>query len=166
MIQVFLSYARSDGLAAAKKLRAELTSMGFQVWRDVEELQGGLAWKKQLFQALGQVDVVLVLLTPAAAASQPVTWEWDIALTKEKRVIPLLIAACDVPAELKRLHYHDLSAETVYTLGLAHLARDLIALAQEKDLSSSAKSETAGKYVVGTNTGAVGDNPIVVNQTR
>ena len=166
MIEVFLSYARGDGLDAAAKLRAELTGMGFQVWRDLEEMQGGLTWKKQLYQALGQVDAVLILLTPAAAASQPVTWEWETALTMEKRVIPLLVATCDVPAELRRLHYHDLSAETGYTLGLAHLARDLIALAQENKQPLGDKPQTAGKYVVGTNIcGLVGDNGIVVNQT-
>ncbi|PKO19434.1 MAG: hypothetical protein CVU38_21565, partial [Chloroflexi bacterium HGW-Chloroflexi-1] len=56
MIHVFLSYARADGLDAATKLRAELTAMGFQVWRDIEEMQGGLAWKEQLRAALRQVD--------------------------------------------------------------------------------------------------------------
>ncbi|MFQ5855146.1 MAG: toll/interleukin-1 receptor domain-containing protein [Anaerolineae bacterium] len=132
MIQVFLSYARADGLEAATKLRAELAAMGFAVWRDIEEMRGGLAWKKQLHQALAAVDAVLVLLTPGAVASPTVTWEWQTVLVMEKRLIPLRIIPCDVPAELQRLHYHSLHDPTTYTLGLSKLARDLMALGREK----------------------------------
>jgi len=129
MMTVFLSYARRDGLDAATKLRGELAAMGFGVWRDIEEMRGGLTWRKQLFQALGQVDAVLVLLTPGAVASANVTWEWQSALTMDQRVIPLLVIPCDAPADLTALHYHRLDDPAGYTLGLARLARDLIALA-------------------------------------
>lgn len=145
MIQVFLSYARVDGFSAAAKLRGELTAMGFPVWRDIEDMQGGLAWKEQLRAALRGTDAVLVLLTPAAVASQMVTWEWENALTLEKRVVGLLISPCDVPAELKRLHYHDLSDPATYTLGLARLARDLLRLALARPASPEA-AMTAPKY--------------------
>ena len=43
----------------------------------------------------------------------------------EKRVIPLLLLPCQVPDELSRLHYHNLSTEQDYTLGLMSLVRDL-----------------------------------------
>jgi len=132
MIQIFLSYARSDGLDAAARLRDELTGMGFAVWRDIEEMRGGLAWRKQLFQALSKVDAVLVLLTPGAVVSANVTWEWQRAQEMDQRMIPLLINPCDVPADLKTLHYHRLDEPAGYTLGLARLTRDLIALAVQK----------------------------------
>lgn len=164
MIQVFLSYARADGLDAAAQLRAELAAMDFQVWRDIEEMQGGLAWKKQLFQALGQVDAVLVLLTPGAAASRSVAWEWETALTMGKRVVPLLIRPCDVPAELQALHYHVLNDPATYTLGLARLARDLLRLAAAKPAGGT-PVPAPPKYVVGAAVNSsIGDGGIVINQ--
>ena len=125
MPNIFLSYARADGQTAATRLRSELERAGFQVWRDIEDMQGGRAWKDQLRQAIRTVDVVVVLLTPAAIASKYVEWEWENALTLEKRVIPLLTLPCNVPDELTRLHYHNLSTEQDYVLGFAALLRDL-----------------------------------------
>ncbi len=164
MIHVFLSYARADGLDAATKLRAELTAMGFQVWRDIEEMQGGLAWKEQLRAALRQVDALLLLLTPGAVAAKTVEWEWEKALTLDKRVIPLLIQPCDAPAELKRLHYHDLSDPGAYTLGLAKLARDLLRLAAAR-AAGGATAPATPKYVVGTAVNStIGDGGVTINQ--
>ena len=164
MIQIFLSYARVDGLDAGTQLRAELTAMGFQVWRDLEEMQGGLAWKEQLRGALRQVEAVLLLLTPGAVASRTVEWEWENALTLDKRVIPLLIQPCDVPAELKRLHYHDLSDPATYTLGLAKLGRDLLRIAAAKP-AEQAPAPATPRYVVGTAVSStIGDYGVTINQ--
>lgn len=162
MIQVFLSYDRRDGIDVATRLRDELTTMGFTVWRDIEEMPDGLAWKEQLRAALRQVDAVLVLLTPGSVASRTVEWEWENALTLGKRVIGLLVRPCDVPAELP--HYYDLSDPARYTLGLAKLTRDLVGLAVARP--APAQPPAAGvKYQVGTAIGStVGDFGVTVNQ--
>ncbi|MCL4862275.1 MAG: TIR domain-containing protein [Caldilineaceae bacterium] len=128
MVNIFLSYARADGAAAAETLRQEVTQMGFTVWQDVEQMRGGKAWREQLHDALQGVDALLALLTPGYVASTMCTWEWRSALKLGRRVVPLLIAPCDIPDELARLHYHNLSDPNRYPLGLATLARDLIEL--------------------------------------
>jgi hypothetical protein len=61
------------------------------------------------------------LLTPEAVKSSYVTWEWENALTLQKRVIPLLVLPCNSPADLARLHYHDLSQSDTYALELMAL---------------------------------------------
>lgn len=163
MLTVFLSYARSDGAAAAARLRGELEAMGLTVWRDIEDMEGGRPWKEQLRAALRQVDAVLVLLTPGSVASDKVAWEWENALTLEKHVIGLRIAPCDVPPEVGRLHYHDLSDPDSYTLGLARLARDLMPMAAAKPRTAE-HQDHAPKYVVYGATGsAIGDNPVALN---
>lgn len=125
MSAIFLSYARKDGQPAAIRLRSELERAGLEVWRDIEDMQGGQSWKDQLRKALRTVDTVVVLLTPASVTSKYVEWEWENALTLEKQVIPLLLLPCEVPAELKRRHYHNLSNEQDYVIGFAALMRDL-----------------------------------------
>lgn len=165
MIRVFLSYARSDGMDAATRLRGELAAMGFVVWRDIEEMRGGLAWRKQLYQALSQVDAVLVLLTPGAVASANVTWEWQNALIMDKRVIPLLASPCDVPVDLKALHYHRLDNEAGYTLGLARLARDLIALADQQKGDASMAGTGDVITVIGSGNAVAAREAVVIQQT-
>jgi len=123
--RILISYARADGLAASARLRAELQQAGHDVWRDIEEMRGGKDWKEQLRQAIGAVDAVVVLLTPAAVASKYVLWECDTAQTLGKFMVGVLIESCTVPDELSRLHYHDLSVAKKYVVGFAHLIRDL-----------------------------------------
>lgn len=125
MTKVFLSYARADGQTAAARLRAELSRSGFEIWQDTQNMEGGQAWKDQLRQALREVDAVVVLMTPGSVASKYVEWEWEMAQMADKRVIPLLMLPCDVPAELGRLHYHNLSEEQGYIMNLAGLINDL-----------------------------------------
>lgn len=145
MANLFLSYARADGQPAATRLRSELERAGFQVWRDIEDMQGGQAWKDQLRQAIRTVDSVVILLTPAAVASKYVEWEWENALTLEKQVIPLLISPCDVPHDLNHLHYHNLSTDQDYVLGFAALLRDLYSVpTAEQGSTANAKPPQPG----------------------
>jgi hypothetical protein len=167
MLKIFLSYARKDGAAAAARLRTELERAGFTVWRDIEEMRGGQAWKEQLRAALREVEAVLVLLTPAAVDSQYVTWEWENALTLQKQVIPLRVLACDPPEELRRLHYHDLSQSDTYTVGFAALLRDLaetLAAQTGRDKPQTGPAGGDTFNVFGPTQSGVGSNPIVINQ--
>jgi hypothetical protein len=142
MATIFISYARADGQSAADRLRGELEQAGFQIWRDIERMQGGLGLKDQLRQALKTVDVVVVLLTPDAITSKYVEWEWETAITLGKRVIPLLILPCSIPDELQRLHYHNLSTDKEYFAGLLALVRDINSVAIAKPVSEPDQSST------------------------
>lgn len=147
MAQIFLSYARKDGFEAATRLRFELERADFQIWRDREDMRGGQDWRQQLQDAIYKVDVVLVLLTPAAVQSPYVTEEWKLALRLGKVVIPLLIRDCTIPRKLSRLHYHNLSGETEYTLGFAALIRDLNHLPESTQTGLSSPLATVLKFL-------------------
>lgn len=161
MLNIFLSYARADGAAAAESLHKEVTQMGFSVWQDVQQMRGGKAWREQLHDALHTVDALLALLTPGYVASCICTWEWQAALARNKRVVPLLIAPCDIPAELARLHYHNLSELERYPLGLATLARDLIELLPVAPPQPAAGA--GAKYsIVGNRNTIIGEGATVI----
>jgi hypothetical protein len=163
MLKLFISYARADGAAAAARLRTELELAGLTVWRDLEDMRGGSAWKEQLRAALREVDAVLVLLTPASTASEMVTWEWENALTLQKPVISLLILPCKASQELSRLHYHDLSQPELYSAGLAKLIRDLLSL-QPAQRPPETSEKPASKIVIyHAEKSAIGENPVVIN---
>ncbi|MCI0339321.1 MAG: toll/interleukin-1 receptor domain-containing protein [Acidobacteria bacterium] len=124
MLKVFLSYARADNIKGAARLRDEL-KFAFDVWRDIEDMQSGESWREQLSDALHEVDVVIVLLTPAAVASSHVTEEWKGARLLKKPVIPVLISPCTIPEELREIHYQNLSDPDNYGQGLMALRNDL-----------------------------------------
>ncbi len=125
MLTIFLSYSRKDGAEPTSRLREELVRAGFTVWRDIEDMRGGIDWKEQLAKVLHGVDVVLVLLTPESAVSPNVEWEWRTAKSLSKPIVPVLIFPCTVPEELQDLHYRDLSNPENYSLGLMGLIGDL-----------------------------------------
>lgn len=124
-MRVFISYAREDGSPFATRLRDELSSAGFIVWRDIEALVATEDWREQLRAALHSIDAVVVLMTPRAAASQYVTLEWQIAKTLGKPVIAALCVASDIPEELRAAQYRDLSATGPYSREILALTRDL-----------------------------------------
>jgi hypothetical protein len=126
--KILISYARADGLDASARLRAELQLADCQVWRDIEEMRGGKDWKIQIREAIKVVDVMVVVLSPAAVQSEHVQWEIDTAETLSTPVISLLIVPFQVPPAFTDPHYHDLSSDTVYTRGFAALIRDLNSL--------------------------------------
>lgn len=174
--KVFISYARADGASAAAQLRAQLMRAGYTVWRDIEDMQGGLEWVEQLRAALREVDAVIVLLTPSSAASKWVGREWDNALALRKRVIPLLIQDCDIPDELRRLQYHTMATPEDYILGFAALVRDLesirpssAALASENDQSAgqpplATPTPNADSYIIyAADRTAIGRNAMAIN---
>lgn len=159
MISIFLSYARKDGSDAARYLRGDLTQMGVSVWRDVEEMRGGLVWRQQIGEALAAVDAVLVLLTPGAVASETVTWEWQTALALGRRVIPLLIQPCAVPPALATLHYHDFTHPGRRGEALNRLVRDLIEIGVPPARETGAETYAVGELLGG----AAGPSSVVIN---
>ena len=42
--RIFVSYARSDGKAFARRLSERLRAEGFSLWRDLAHMKGGRDW--------------------------------------------------------------------------------------------------------------------------
>lgn len=103
---IFVSYAHDD-YRFADQLVEQLTVNDFPVWLDRREIHPGQSWRETIELALKTSDVVLVLLSPRAVASDNVHEEITYARQKGKPVIPLLCERCDVPADLEPLHYVD-----------------------------------------------------------
>src|SRR6516225_1965625 len=89
--RVFLSYARSDGEAFTRDIRARLErdAPGLKLWRDREAMEGGVGWWRQITEALDVVEVILLVLTPAAIKSEVVTREWRYARQRGVHVYPV-----------------------------------------------------------------------------
>ena len=124
---VFVSYAREDGTDFAAKLSRDLSEAGHHTWRDTEQLstRGGEAWEAELTEQLLSAELVVVILTPAACASQFVRGEFSKALDNKLTVVPALFLDCDVPLALSGRQYLDFQNDPAGALAnlLAQLDR-------------------------------------------
>jgi hypothetical protein len=92
-LKVFLSYAEPDD-KSARALRAELEKGGFEVWDPAARLTPGDNWALELGKALKDAEAMVVLLSPAALASNSVKREIDYALGEPRfkgRLIPVVV---------------------------------------------------------------------------
>src|SRR5262245_35217657 len=105
--QIFVSYARADA-AFALKLATDLRARGTHLWVDQLDIRAGTAWDSELEKALRASPAMLVILSPAAVASQNVMDEVAFAISEEKWIVPVLYKPCAIPLRLRRLHYVEL----------------------------------------------------------
>jgi energy-coupling factor transporter ATP-binding protein EcfA2 len=97
---VFLSYARSDGWAAAE-LNRWLSTQGFRTFFDRSELRPGLRWIAGLEDAIGRSNAVAILVGRHGIGNTQ-QYERELALVRQTRdsgfpVIPVLMPGCETP---------------------------------------------------------------------
>jgi hypothetical protein len=97
---VFLSYSRSDGAAAAE-LNGWLRARGLRTFFDRSELRPGLRWIPALEEAIGRSDAIAILVGRHGIGNTQ-QYERELALVRQTRdnkfpVIPVLMPACENP---------------------------------------------------------------------
>jgi WD40 repeat protein len=99
---VFLSYARKDGREAALHLKRELEKNDLTVWMDMERIEGGANWSREIEEAINGCEVLLGLLTPGSYESEVCRAEQMRALRIGKCVIPIRVqTSADKPLYLE-----------------------------------------------------------------
>lgn len=74
---------------------------GYAVWIDHEWISGGDAWRTRIVEAIESSDVFLLMLSPHSVKSKYVLQELNIADGEEKPILPVVIAAVEIPREMK-----------------------------------------------------------------
>jgi WD40 repeat protein len=133
LARAFVSYARSDGeaFAAALVQRLATEAADIAVWRDRAQMQGGRDWWRQITDAMEQVDVLLLVMTPGALGSREVRREWQYARAQGVDVCPIkapvLGQALDfasIPGWMSRVQFYDLELEWAAFLGYLRSPRE------------------------------------------
>lgn len=111
---LFLSYARSDGAAAAE-LNGWLRAQGLRTFFDRNELRPGLRWVSALEDAISRSDSVAILVGRHGIGNTQ-QYERELALVRQTHdagfpVIPVLMPGCENPPTgfLQLLTWVDLS---------------------------------------------------------
>ncbi len=119
-MQVFISYSR-ENVTFAEQLYQDLSDYDLKIWMDMHSIQHGANWDAEVQKGLDGSDLMIVLLSPASVSSQNVADEWSYFLEKNKSIVPLMIAPCDVPFRLSRRQRVDFTAN--YQSGFQELIR-------------------------------------------
>lgn len=108
----FLSYARlddeyEDGMATKFKKRLEAAvrqwtgKPDFQIFQDTKDIRWGQQWRQRIEQALGEVFVLIPILTPLYFGREACREEYDLFLKREKAlkrndlILPVYWIECD-----------------------------------------------------------------------
>src|SRR5687768_15124712 len=104
--QIFISYSHHD-LDFATRLAQALEKASYEVWFDRTDIKTGSRWDDEIVKGLDASQVFLVLLSNTSTASQNVKDEIGYAIDHNKRILPILLEACEVPFRLRRVQYVD-----------------------------------------------------------
>lgn len=139
MTNIFLSYARSDDEPFVRRLQADLTAAGFDVWFDKNDLRSrGLTFHHEIRNAIDACDRLVLIVGPRSAQSEYVRQEWQYAwFDKATVVTPVLRKSISdlpreddyrlIPDELKLLHCEDFRDDAQYRDQLTKLIASLSA---------------------------------------
>ncbi len=93
---VFISYAHDEvSTYFVRSLREHLHKAGITTWQDINDIRVGQLWSAEIDRAIRESLAVIAVFTPAAAASQYVTYEWSYALGLDKPILPIWLSGDD-----------------------------------------------------------------------
>ncbi|MEW6287613.1 MAG: TIR domain-containing protein [Chloroflexota bacterium] len=108
MEKVFISYSRKD-MDFVRKLAGDLETAGYDVWWDITDLRGGDDWVRNIPEAIKTSLYFIVVLSPNSIESEWVRKEYTQALSLRKKIIPIMLAACEVPFALNTINFVNFS---------------------------------------------------------
>ena len=117
--RAFISYARADGEVFATDLRTRLERdhPEISLWMDRSNMEGGIGWWTQIAAALDDVEILIMVMTPAASASEVALKEWRYARQQGVRICPVFrgsnhaVDFSSLPTWMRKAHFYDLDKE-------------------------------------------------------
>jgi WD40 repeat protein len=112
---IVISYARTDGQAAANEVSALLKAQSLEHALDHECLEGGEGWQAQFRRLIQGASHLALLLSPAALASKACQWEWECARESGLQISPVRVGekldTALLPAWMRAAHRYNLGIE-------------------------------------------------------
>jgi len=119
---VFMSYSRRE-VPFVNNLVDDLENNDYEVWLDYRSMIPGTPWAEQIDKGIEDSEVIILVVSNAAMASEFVELEWKNVLKLNKRVILAIFEAVDLPEDLECYEWVDFRGK--YEDGLEELMRQL-----------------------------------------
>lgn len=108
MKHIFISFSQHDS-RYMQTMRDNLIRIGHKPWIDPKP-RPGQDWRFDIDDAIRSADAVLVIVSPAAAESIHVTYEWALAIGMDVPVIPVVFSKAKMHPRLQMLEHFDFTA--------------------------------------------------------
>lgn len=122
-LDIYFSYARADS-RFVDRLDADLRARGYKTWIDRRKLEASQDWQAEIDAAIVRCDLFLISLSPKAVISTPVRREFEKALERSKRLMPIIYENCTIPAWMSAVdgtHWQGFTKDSDYALNLKEL---------------------------------------------
>ncbi|MEQ1719989.1 MAG: HEAT repeat domain-containing protein [Nitrosomonas sp.] len=111
MLNIFVSYDRED-TDFSEVVQVKLHKAGYEIFMDQEQLNAGDNWREKIDQAIRYSQALIVIMTPEAAVSPYVNYEWAFALGAGVTVVPLELRATEFHPRLDVLQRLDFTGKS------------------------------------------------------
>ncbi|MEO1290776.1 MAG: toll/interleukin-1 receptor domain-containing protein [Chloroflexota bacterium] len=101
MKHIFISFSQRDSRYMTT-MRENLIRIGYKPWIDPKP-RPGQDWRFEIDDAIRSADAVLVIVSPSAAESVYVTYEWSLAIGLDVPVIPVIFSKAKMHPRLNML---------------------------------------------------------------
>jgi len=105
-LQFFISHAKEDG-DFAENLKGRMREERLVGWIDVDVLEAGVDWRREIDDAILKSHALLLVLSPDSKMSEYVTYEWAFALGSGLRIVPLMLRDTSIHPRLEAFQYLD-----------------------------------------------------------
>jgi hypothetical protein len=102
----FISHAKEDG-DFAENLKGRMREVGHDGWIDIDILEAGVDWRKEIDAAILDSQALILILSPDSRQSEYVTYEWAFALGSGLRIVPLMLRDTAIHPRLEIFQYLD-----------------------------------------------------------
>ena len=96
---IFVSYSRQDVGLVQPVVRLLRATMGL-VFQDLDSIEPGRRWRQEIEEALHAAQLFVLFWCYHSSRSAEVKKEYELALTMDKKILPLLLDTTPLPQQL------------------------------------------------------------------
>ena len=151
MPSIFLSHNSRDK-EFVRKLEADLTDHGIKCWLDETHITIGDSLIQKIREGIDDVNYFAIVLSPNSVNAPWVINELDVAMNyqvlgKSIKVLPILLADCELPSFLVGKLYADFRNSDKYNDSLKNLLKSMSVVFNKNILTNSAIDATLGSAI-------------------
>lgn len=136
--KLFISYAHKD-TKKVQPVAHELSKLGFDVWIDSQDLQGGQMWSEKITRAIRECHYYILFISRASMKSDDVRREVDLAYSSKRTMILVRLDPTQIPAEMA---YQTSGVQWLDVKKTDWMLRLLVALGSKASVSPEFSMET------------------------
>lgn len=146
---IFISYRRKDK-QLVDRIVDTLRRKGYTVWIDVDGIESGEAFRKNIVEAIENSAIMIFFSSAASNSSKWTTKEISLGVAYNKYIIPIKLDKApynkSIIFDLVDIDYIDMSEERLVDASVRKLLRTLVSKIGERECVSETDVETVTKH--------------------